>query len=918
MIKLVQGFDIISPLPIDGRILLSSGEMKEIADYLLPDKYFAICRDDGKLYIYDKSNVVTDDPKLGYGRFRKANNDANSYTDQKAEELDSLILGQNRDVDIPDPDLDQGVYGTLWNKITNESVTWATNLRAETSTRIQKDDELSAKIDNYKVNQNLINTSDLETELLDYSTVDNTARYIKAYVDSNYRLILQLEDSNHRIISTDNSVDLPLENLVVDIDYVEDSQGKALLITLQGEDSEGNHRVLRVPLDAMIAGLVSEPMFNAHVDDLDAHLRDGERTKWNNIAENAITSSNLSEHIVSGNNTTVSKVTGTNNVKIDAVDTTYVAGEGIGIYPVTGSPYTYRITTEASAPGWASINGNDPRENESLDNLFDSIETSISSKQNEITSSNKLDADLVDDTSTTNKFITSDERLAWNAKQNAITSEAPLSSSLVDDTLSASHKFVTPEEKLAWNGKQDAITNSNKLSYTLLSDTPTIGNGTLTIDVALAAPEAVSSNNTFTANQAGDKSISIKVPNKTSHLTNDSDFQNSTQVSDTISSHNTSTAAHSDIRTLISSSADNISAIEDKIPSQASSSNQLADKEYVNSSISTSTATFRGTVTASEDTDSAAQTALSSITGMDDNDYAFVSCLDSAGNTKYKKYKYTGSSWAYEYTLNNSSFTSSQWGSINSGITSTMVGSIPSEASSSNKLITSSNFINELNTKQAVLIGSGEGQNIKTVNGTDLVGSGNVSVGTVTSIGVSTTSPITTSNSSAITGSGTITIGHATSGVTAGSYGQDANATISSGGTFTVPYVTVNSTGHITDSSNKTITMFGVNTEKGLTSGTNIGIRSFSFTISSGGWTAAAGTAGQVGYYKDVTVNNLGITSNSTPILCVDMGNVTSANDITSLNEAWSKIYRFTTSNNSIRFYSTESISVAIPVKAVL
>jgi hypothetical protein len=35
--------------------------------------------------------------------------------------------------------------------------------------------------------------------------------------------------------------------------------------------------------------------------------------------------------------------------------------------------------------------------------------------------------------------------------------------------------------------------------------------------------------------------------------------------------------------------------ITEKIPEQASSSNQLADKEFVNSSISTATATFRGT-----------------------------------------------------------------------------------------------------------------------------------------------------------------------------------------------------------------------------------------------------------------------------------------------------------------------------------
>ena len=41
--------------------------------------------------------------------------------------------------------------------------------------------------------------------------------------------------------------------------------------------------------------------------------------------------------------------------------------------------------------------------------------------------------------------------------------------------------------------------------------------------------------------------------------------------------------------------ASSVTTIEGKIPTQASSSNQLADKEFVNSSISTATATFKGT-----------------------------------------------------------------------------------------------------------------------------------------------------------------------------------------------------------------------------------------------------------------------------------------------------------------------------------
>lgn len=100
------------------------------------------------------------------------------------------------------------------------------------------------------------------------------------------------------------------------------------------------------------------------------------------------------------------------------------------------------------------------------------------------------------------------------------------------------------------------------------------------------------------------------------------------------------------------------------IPQAATADNQLADKEFVNSSIATATATFRGTFATLE--------ALKA-TPADRNDYAFWAHKDEAGNTCYDKYTYDGSSWKFEYRLNNSSFTAAQWGAINSGITDTLV-----------------------------------------------------------------------------------------------------------------------------------------------------------------------------------------------------------------------------------------------------
>lgn len=124
-----------------------------------------------------------------------------------------------------------------------------------------------------------------------------------------------------------------------------------------------------------------------------------------------------------------------------------------------------------------------------------------------------------------------------------------------------------------------------------------------------------------------------------------------------------------DIRT----NASSISGINEKIPAQANSENKLADKDFVNSSISTNTAYFRGTFESI--------TALESYSGKKtNNDYAFVVGVDAAGNTKYSRYKWDGLSWVFEYDLNNSSFTAEQWAAIQSGITEEIVQRILSGA----------------------------------------------------------------------------------------------------------------------------------------------------------------------------------------------------------------------------------------------
>ena len=131
-----------------------------------------------------------------------------------------------------------------------------------------------------------------------------------------------------------------------------------------------------------------------------------------------------------------------------------------------------------------------------------------------------------------------------------------------------------------------------------------------------------------------------------------------------------------------------IQQIDELIPAQATPQNQLADKAFVNSSIGTATATFRGTfnlitdlsLTTSATREQIAATLLTAVSTADNNDYVFVQIpaadADPTVVSRVERYKFNGTSWAYEWSLNNSSFTASQWAAINSGITSADVSKL--------------------------------------------------------------------------------------------------------------------------------------------------------------------------------------------------------------------------------------------------
>lgn len=146
-----------------------------------------------------------------------------------------------------------------------------------------------------------------------------------------------------------------------------------------------------------------------------------------------------------------------------------------------------------------------------------------------------------------------------------------------------------------------------------------------------------------------------------------------------MSGYYTKDETDSAINTAKSNLQGQVDTLKALIPATATADNQLADKAFVNSSIATATAEFRGSFTSLDE--------LKATSG-NLNDYAFYLHNDSVGNSIVDRYKWTTAGWLYEYTLNNSSFTAEQWAAINSTITATLVQSYNSHLNNSTIHIT--------------------------------------------------------------------------------------------------------------------------------------------------------------------------------------------------------------------------------------
>lgn len=178
----------------------------------------------------------------------------------------------------------------------------------------------------------------------------------------------------------------------------------------------------------------------------------------------------------------------------------------------------------------------------------------------------------------------------------------------------------------------------------------------------------------------------------------------------------------------------NINTINGKIPTAASTTNQLADKNFVNSSINAFAAYYitknaAGDPFATKAELNAATTFYSggAVRTPTTNDY----CIVLADETKQSetgvdpttRYSYQGSQWEYQYTVNDTPLTAAQLAALNSGITSSLVTQITTNAGNITSLQSSKQ--DALSTAQLNAVNSGITSTLVTqitTNQTDIAG----------------------------------------------------------------------------------------------------------------------------------------------------------------------------------------------------
>ena len=175
-------------------------------------------------------------------------------------------------------------------------------------------------------------------------------------------------------------------------------------------------------------------------------------------------------------------------------------------------------------------------------------------------------------------------------------------------------------------------------------------------------------------------------------------------------------ATGSGLKTQVETNTENIATINGKIPTQASATNQLADKDYVDNSVNNVSA-FYITKNAAGD-QFATKAELDSATVFYSggvvrvptrNDYCIVAS-DETHNDARTRYTYQNGQWEFQYEVNERPFTSEEVAAIESGITSDLVNQYSEHVAS----------INNPHKVNKTQVGLGNVKNVDTTNASNI------------------------------------------------------------------------------------------------------------------------------------------------------------------------------------------------------
>lgn len=371
--------------------------------------------------------------------------------------------------------------------------------------------------------------------------------------------------------------------------------------------------------------------------------------------------------LTAGSNITIS-----NNV-ISATDTTYTAGTGIDITGDVISADTSVVATQNDLAG-------------KQDTLTAGTGITIQNNVISATASQQVQSNWAETDQSSVSYIQNKPDLSIYAESADLATVATTGD--YDDLSNKPDLSVYAETAdlatVATTGDYDDLTNKPDLSvYAETSDLATVAT-TGDYDDLINKPTIPSFDSTqMAAINSGVNST--KVGNYDTHIADTTIHVTSTDKTNWNAKENASNK---------SQTLDPTSTTE--FPSSAATAN------FVNSSVASATANFLGNYELADlgltypATTSQIETALdgySFSTTPTNNDYVYVEVKNpqtTGIDDEVQRYKFNGTSWLYEYTLNNSSFTAAEKAAIDSGIDSAKVAVYDAHVANSDIHVTTS------------------------------------------------------------------------------------------------------------------------------------------------------------------------------------------------------------------------------------